>query len=169
MRLLVFVLLFSTGALAQTKDSIPVFKNEGEREAYYVKQTFKKEYKKQQHNRFDGLVKSVNNSAFTYRAITIVVNYTADDLRLIFGQSILHPGFFGGEDSLRVTDLHELKYVDNGPTCKRFSLWLFRKMFANPQVYYLELTNEKATSATSLKEFIKGAQLTFFRAGGIIL
>jgi hypothetical protein len=180
MRLLLFILLFNTNVLAQstnhnttkktnTKDSIPEFNTAGEQEEYNVLQMFKKEYKKQHYKRYSGTVKTINNLTFQFDTLTMIVNYTPTELRSIFGQGILCPSLFGSEDSLRITDLQELKYVNNGPTYKRFSLWLFRKWLANPQVYYFELTNEKATITTNLKDFIKGSQLTYFRPGGIII
>jgi hypothetical protein len=158
-----------------TIESIPKFKNSGEQEEYFVKQMFKKEYKKQYYKKYSGTIKSANKVMFQFDSLTMTVNYILSELRSIFSEGLLYPSLFGSmslfgkEDSLRITDLQELKYVDNGPTYKRFSFWLFRKWLANPQVYYFELTNEKANWTTGLKDFIKGSQLTYFRPGGIIL
>lgn len=186
MRLLLLILFFNTSALAQSinpnttkkarvKKSIPEFNTAGEQEEYNVKQIFKKEYKKEHHKKYSGTIKSIDNTTFQFDTLTMIVNYTPIELRSIFNQGLLYPSLFGSEslfgkeDSLRITDLQELKYVDNGHTFKRFSFWLFRKWLANPQVYYVELTNEKATSTTDLRNFIKGSQLTYFRPGGIII
>lgn len=180
MKALLLILIFSTRVMAQpadhkttgkadTKELQPKFNTSGEQEEYNVKQMFKKEYKKQYHKKYAGKVKPVNNITFQFDSLTLIVRYAQAELKTIFGQGILYPSLFGNEDSLRITDLQELKYVSNGSACKRFSLWLFRKWLANPQVYYFELTNETAVTVTGLKEFIKGSRLTYFNPGGIIL
>jgi hypothetical protein len=152
MKLLFLILLFNTNVLAQStsrspakkaeaKESVPEFNTAGEQEEYDVKKMFKKEYKKQQHKKYFGSIKSIDNVTFQFDTLIMTVNHTRNELRSIFYQGLLYPslfGFeslFGGKDSLRITDLQELKYVDNGPTYKRFSLWLFRNWLANPQVY----------------------------------
>jgi hypothetical protein len=46
---------------------------------------------------------------------------------------------------------------------------MFRKGFANPTVYFIELTNKKATDSTPLAEFVQGAELTFVEEGWVII
>jgi hypothetical protein len=41
--------------------------------------------------------------------------------------------------------------------------------FANPTVYFFELTNKNATATTDLITFINGAKLTFFDEGWVII
>jgi hypothetical protein len=72
-------------------------------------------------------------------------------------------------DSLIVADLEELKFLETKPTQKRFRFWMVRKGFANPTVYFFELTNEKATKDTGMASFINGSTLTFFDEGWIII
>ena len=151
------------------KELIPDFKNNAEQEEYYVKKMFKEEYKKQNFNKFPGKINIVNNSSFQFDSLIMNVFFTSTDLKTIFFRGLLYPGLFGKEDSLKITDFQELKYVNDRPHHKRFSFWLFRKWLANPQVYYIELTNDKATPATGIREFINGARLTYFRPGGFII
>lgn len=181
MRLLLIILLFySSTASSQSgkanqqkkahqKEELPDFKNNAEQEEYYVKKMFKEEYKKQTYNRFLGRIKVIDDNYLQFDSLTISVSYTSADLKTIFTEGLLYPTLFGNEDSLKITDFRELKYVNDKPQYKRFSFWLFRKWLANPQVYYIELTNNKSIPSTDLREFIKGARLTYFRPGSIII
>lgn len=81
--------------------------------------------------------------------------------------------------------LHELSQINPNPQTKRFSFWTFPKRIENPtdstsidyilstrinpDVYYFELENLNADTDMDLIEFIKGAHLTFFKYGGIII
>jgi hypothetical protein len=72
-------------------------------------------------------------------------------------------------DSLRITDFEEVPFLNKSPTIRRFRFWLFTKGFMNPTVYFIELTNENATSKTDIRSFIKDSNLTFFINGWIII
>jgi len=72
-------------------------------------------------------------------------------------------------DTLFIGELEELKFLSKDPTIKRFRFWEYRKGFANPVVYFFELTNSSADKTTSLELFIKGASLSFVKKGGIII
>jgi hypothetical protein len=181
MRLLFIILLIYAGTAwsqpykassskkTSNKEIVPDFKNNAEQEEYYVKKMFKEEYKKQTFNKFVGSKKVVNDHTFQFDNLTINIFYTSADLKTIIAEGFLYPKLLGEEDSLKITDFQELKYVNDKPQYRRFSFWLFRKLLANPQVYYIELTNDKATPGTELREFIKGAQLTYFNPGNIII
>lgn len=81
--------------------------------------------------------------------------------------------------------LQELSQINPNPQTKRFSFWTFPKRIENPAdsmsvdyilstrvnpvVYYFELVNSDADADMDLTEFIKGANLTFFKYGGIII
>ncbi len=151
------------------EEKLPEFKNNAEQEEYFVKKLFKEEYKKQSFQKFSGKIDLFNKNTYRFNTLTLEVSYTPVELRTIFSLGLLYPTLMGGEDSLKITDLQELKYLESTPTYKRFSFWLFRPWLANPQVYYIELTNESATKETDLIRFIRGAKLTFLRAGGIII
>lgn len=72
-------------------------------------------------------------------------------------------------DSLIISNLEELKFLNTMPKQRKFRFWLSRKGFANPTVYFFELTNENATSETGMSSFINGSKLTFFELGWIII
>jgi|SRR5690606_5230281 len=81
--------------------------------------------------------------------------------------------------------LQELSPINPNPQTKRFSFWTFPKRIenpadstsidyilstrVNPDVYYFELVNLDADADMDFTEFLKGARLTFFKYGGIIL
>ena len=73
------------------------------------------------------------------------------------------------KDSLTISNFEELRCLNITPTKRRFRFWLYTKGFANPTVCFLELTNSNASGKTSLASFIKGAQLTFFKKGWVII
>jgi hypothetical protein len=65
--------------------------------------------------------------------------------------------------------IEELKFLEISPRVKRFRFWLRLNGIANPFVYLFELTNENATKQTDIENFIKGASLTFFKQGWIVI
>jgi len=71
-------------------------------------------------------------------------------------------------DTLTIGEFEELKFLSTTPTIKRFRFWEYRKWSANPQVYFIELTNTFANTSTDLASFINGATLTFVKQGWII-
>jgi len=70
---------------------------------------------------------------------------------------------------LNISNLEELRFLKTSPKIKRFRFWSFRPGFANPQVYYFELTNEAANEKTSFENFIKNSNLTFIKSGHIVI
>ncbi len=106
MKLLIVILFLSNGIPAQSpektikgksnnKEVVPVFQTAGEQEEYNVKQMFKNEYKEQEHFRYNGLIKSIDNRIFVFDSSTIAVNYTPIELKAIFGEGLLYPALFG--------------------------------------------------------------------------
>lgn len=72
-------------------------------------------------------------------------------------------------DSLFIDNFEEMKFLEKTPESKRFRFWVFTKGFANPTIYFMELTNNKVTANTDLISFINGARLTFFQQGWVII
>jgi len=72
-------------------------------------------------------------------------------------------------DSLIVTDFVEFNTTKNTIKVKRFKFLLFFKGFANPTEYYIELTNDKATTDMDTVTFIDGARLTQIWKGSILI
>jgi len=71
--------------------------------------------------------------------------------------------------SYRITNVEEVKFLNISPHIKRFRFWLFNKLMLNPTVCFAELTNETATTNTSLSDFINGSELTFFMQGWVVI
>ena len=72
-------------------------------------------------------------------------------------------------DSLRISDFEELKSLSKSHKQKRFKFYLYRLGMMNPTIYYIELTNEKATKDFSLLEFMKECRVTYIEKGSILL
>jgi hypothetical protein len=190
------VLKTDTSSADSSKPVEREFKNQGEQEDYWAEQLFKKDYKKQKFEKFSGQIIITNRDTYRYGDKVLNVYNTSAELRSIFEKGIFYPEIITGNtksetkskqqlgtmtanekffynlsraDSLTITDFEELKFLSKTPQQKRFRFWLFRKGFANPITYFIELTNENATSATGIATFINGSTLTFFKEGWIII
>ena len=73
------------------------------------------------------------------------------------------------QDTATISVIEELNFLTKSPKIKRFKMWVKRHRLLNPIVYYIELTNDKATKDTDLGTFIMGSSLTFVREGRIII
>lgn len=172
------------------------FKNQGEQENYWAEIVFEKDYKKQQYNKFNGNIEIVNDNKIKFDNKTLIVHCQKEFLP-IFTSGIFYPQLIIGNgennkilskeeeeklspqdrfiynlnrnDSFSVSIFEELSFLSKSPKIKRFRFWNSRPGSANPQVYFIELTNEKANEKTSLEKFIQNAELTFIKAGHIII
>ncbi|WP_224996864.1 hypothetical protein [Cesiribacter sp. SM1] len=172
--LLPILLLGYVDCLAQTNpadiksETEPKFKNQGEQEDYWAKELFEKKYKKQVYPRFKRILITEKDNVISFGPTTIELLTNSPDLLPIFTTGLFYPRILDSH-SLRISDLEELKFLSDSPTVKRFRFWLYHPNRANPQVYFFELTNEKADENTDIKAFIEGASLTFVKDGWIIL
>jgi len=175
---LLIILLTFVSAKAQTQ---------GDHEKVLAEKYFETKYKPQLHNRYIGKVLVVNENMFKYDEEILLVYNTNKDYKVIFENGTLYPALITGDvekglvrkedlksmvfrnDSLRISNFHELTFLEKTPKVKRFEFWLFFKGFANPTVYFVELTNKNATRRTSLFEFLKNARLTFFEKAWMTL
>ena len=172
--LLLILLLSSFDCIAQNNsvdkesEAQPKFENQGQQEDYWAKQLFDKEYKKQVYPRFRRILITEKDNVISFGPTTIELLTNSPDLRPIFTTGLFYPRILNSHN-LRISDLEELKFLSDSPTVKRFRFWLYHPNRANPQVYFFELTNEKADENTDIKTFIEGASLTFVKDGWIIL
>ncbi|RZL40794.1 MAG: hypothetical protein EOP00_26115 [Pedobacter sp.] len=193
-KLLTFLLLFFI-TLANAQERI--FQNQGEQEDYWTEELFRNEYVKQSFERFKGKVTVIDKNTVTFDNKTLTIWAFEPALLEILTEGIFYPQILIGSeenqpiknseelkmmsveerisykmtknDSLKISDFEEVKFLSKSPKVKRFRFWNFRSGFANPMVYFIELTNEDATETTDLKTFIKSAQLTFVKSGWLIL
>ena len=192
-----FVSICAFPAKAQ-KDTFIVrteFNNQGEQEDYWAEKFFHEKYRKENYKRFTGDI-IVNDKSHIKFGNKILRAYFSPELKSIFTQGIFYPQLITGDsvstkkseeevrkmsdgermfynmtqnDTLSIGELEELKFLSTYPTIKRFRFWEYRKGFANPQVYFFELTNTTADKSTDFANFIKGATLTFLKGGWIIM
>ena len=155
---------------------------------------FRKNYKRQDHQCFAGMISVPGNGIYKYNEDIIIVHDTTEAIQHMFEKGILHSGLFGGgqqhaehpdvnsmsanqktlygltrTDTLYVGGITELPLLSKSAKIKRFRFLLFRKGFANPTEYYFELTNPVFKSTDPPAEFIKGASLTFFKQHSILI
>ena len=187
--LLKIILLFlPVCCLAQNKVTKPEFANQGEQEDYWARQLFDSSYVKQEYPLFSGTITIKDGEYFSFNGQVLIVSSPAE-LVPVFSGGIFYPQLITGDcgtqqgspgkkkevpalfgcDSLRISDIEELTFMATSVAQKRFRFLLWRKGFANPRLQFLELTNDRAKENMTLTEFIKGARLTFYKAGSILI
>lgn len=99
-----------------------------------------------------------------------------ENFKLIITSGLLDPEQINNSIHINICCFHELTSINPDSQTKRFSFWVFPEKTNNPSTnilnpfeYYIELKNNNANSNTSLKEFIKGAYLSFIIFGTIVI
>lgn len=168
------------------------FQTQGEQEDYWAKELFRKHYKKQKFERYQGSVQANVEGIFTYDDKVFRIINTDEKLLPIFREGIFYPNIITGNaksetkskmeldkmaqdqrmfynltrtDSLTISNFEEVAFLSKSPKYKRFRFLLFRKGSSNPTVYFIELTNKKALPTTDRETFINGSTLTFCKQG----
>ena len=189
----IFLILFVVAVYAQER----TFKNQGEQEDYWAEELFRNEYVEQSFDNFKGVISIKGKRTLTFENKTLEVWTTNPELMDIFIRGIFCPQLIIGNeesnpskskteiaqlsdkekfkywisknDTLQISNFEELEFMNKSPQKKKFRFWNHSSGLANPQVYLLELTNNKASKDTDLKTFIQEAKLTFLKAGWIII
>lgn len=182
-----FLLLFVVIANAQKNE----FKNQGEQENALAEQFFEKKYVKQSFEKFQGKITVTDKTNITFNNKTLQFWDIKPELLQVFTEGIFYPQILLGKeenniiksesellsereaalynfkrnDKLRISNFEELVSLSKSPKVKRFRFLNYSFAPMNPQVYFIELTNENATENTDLNSFIKGAKLTFVCLG----
>lgn len=189
--LLKFIFLFlPLLGFAQVKSKPPEFETQGEQEAYWAKELFESFYIKQKYPVFKGTLSIKDEKYFAFNGQVLIVSTNAAELKSIFSKGIFYPQIITGDcptqkpdsgdkqnkvvelfscDSLTISSIEELKFPNTSIKQKRFRFYLWRNGLANPQLQMIELTNDKAKKNITLADFIKGAHLTFYKAGSILI
>ena len=165
----------SQGQTIQTKsgstNTIKEFKNQGEQEDSLAAQLFKKNYLRQKFEKYDDTIVTSGDTVKYAGKYFLVL--TADKYKPIFSSGIFYPTIIAGQSKrdykLAISNFEELKFLNHSPTQKRFRFWLNRNTLINPTVCFIELTNQNATDETDIETFIRGASLTFYKEGWIII
>lgn len=164
--LFVFLIACTTHKHQLARQLAPIFNNQGDQENYLVNKFFEDSYKKEKFPRYNGSIQLEGN-ILRYGNDTVNIGDTSV-LRLVFTSGIIYPKLFKC-NKLGISDVEEKSPSNLSIKIKRFEFWAFLPRMANPTVYVFELTNEKATKDMPIAEFIKGAKLTFFKEGWIII
>lgn len=157
--------------ISASSDTTKVFKNQGEQENDWTKQFFEKNYSKQNFPKYDSTIVTKGDTVRYSDKYFLV--WTAAEFKPIFYSGIFYPTIITGPSKrdyrLTISNFEELKFLNYSPTVKRFSFWLNRNTLLNPTVCFIELTNQNATDKTDIENFIRGASLTFYKEGWIII
>jgi hypothetical protein len=194
--IIIISILFSLPFYASAQKE---FKNQGEQEDYWTEQIFSNSYRKYNIERFKGNIIILNESLLKYDTTVLRVFTPDNSLMQIFKLGIFYPDVFLKEivdtikikgisandtsvadnkrelsdlfkhDTISISNIEELKSLNPSIKVKRFKFWVFHNWLANPSVYFIELTNDDATSETDLLNFIEGAKLTFIKNGWLII
>jgi hypothetical protein len=165
--LIVIILLFFTACgthkkvLVASNNHDHHFNNQGEQENYWAEELFKLEYKKQRIKRYNGYIRILDENHISYGKLLLQFD-TNSKFKEIFTTGIFYPGLISN-CNLIISDLEEQSFLSHSIKVKRFKLLILTPYFTNPTVYFLEITNNKATDKTDLENFIKGSKLTFLK------
>jgi len=120
---------------------------------------------------YPSLVLSANNGNDSTFKVKLIVRLSKsdDDRNGLAGNSQMDSTSVPNLDSLSMGRFEELKTLETSPHQKRFRCVLMIKGLLNPQLYYLEFSNEKATDHTDFATFMHGAALTFLRRGSVLI
>jgi len=162
----------------------------------FAKEVFKKDYKKQNLERFNGQVVKIDESTFRFGDKVLIVDTEDNRLMDIFSSGIFHPDIIdknratkplmktqsdtmteseqvfynlSRNDSTTIGNLEELKKLNPDSKTKRFVFWLYQKGMMNPTECYFEIFNKNGTKQMTIEEFIKDSNLTFYHRGTIII
>lgn len=181
------IIMFDNHLFAQTQ---------GQQEEKLAQDIFNKNTKIQDYPKFTGQITRLDSNSFKFDEKTLIVDNPSEGLKILLVNGIFYPNIIVGNtvaviktkqqldslsvsqkvlynmfrtDSLRISDFEELKSLSESPKQKRFKFYLYRLGIMNPTIYYVELTNEKATKDFSVLEFMKGCRVTYIEKGSILL
>jgi hypothetical protein len=192
--ILIYFLIISNPIIAQKELN---FRNQGEVENHQSIKFFDSAYVKNTIPRYKNSIEVLNNNNFKFNDKVLTIWNTNLNLYGIFSEGILYPQLFVGtektipkktkeeilsmsdierinyrmnqNDSVKISDLEELKFLSKSHKIKRFRFWYYVPGFNNPQVYFIELINKKATRKMKIDDFIKGSELTFIKGAWLII
>jgi hypothetical protein len=172
----VLLLLFfpTLGCFAQQmhkqkiKEKLENFSNQGEQENYQATKLFEKYYKKEKYQKYNGEIKTLDENHILYGTTLLEVYNCEKELESIFTTGIFYPQILN-TDTVRISNVQSQHFLSNSPKVRRFKLWVHTKGLLNPYVYFIELTNIKATKKTSTLDFLKECKLSFVKDGWLII
>jgi hypothetical protein len=187
LQILLIIVMFDSHLFAQTQ---------GQEEEKWAKDIFKKRAQIQNYPKFSGKIIKLDNNSFKFDEKTLIVDNPSEGLKALLQNGIFYPNIIVGNsvaiiktkqeldsltdtqrvfynmtrtDSITISDFEELRSLSKPPKQKRFKFYLYSIGMMNPTVFYIELTNEKATRNCSLIEFMNGSRVTYIEKGSLLL
>ena len=137
--------------------------------------------------KFTGLT-VISKDTIKFDCSCIIIHDTAPEIKKIFEHGLVFPDLiYGastrgdkfefkksfGADTLSISDVKELHFLNQKPDTKCFSFLLWQRStyprILNPSLYLFELTNEKEKSQSPNKVFIQKAKVTAFGFCSILI
>jgi hypothetical protein len=127
---------------------------------------------------------NVSKDTIKFDSSFIAIQATDPEIKKIFEIGLVFPDLIYGAstrsdkfefknifsaDTLSISNVKELHFPNQRAETKCFSFLLWHKMMANPSLYIFELTNETATSKTTMTTFIEKAKVTAFGFCSILI
>ena len=159
----------SSSSSDTAKEKKQDFANQGEEENYWAVQFFNTEYKNQTFENLEDSSIFISEDTIKYGNKILEIKGINPEFKPIFKKQISYLDVIPYPDTISICCVQELNFLDISPKIKRFSCWLFRMGFANPTVYFIELTNDNANDKTDLENFMVGAKITFFKSGWVVI
>lgn len=110
-------------------------------------------------------IELVDDNPVRYDGKTLLIN-CKPELKPLFTNGMRYPEIFNSQD-IKIGGIEEISFLNNSVQVKRFKFFLSTSYLANPVIYFFELTNKKASAATTLADFIMGCKLTFVKQGWV--
>lgn len=148
------------------------YANQGEYENHLAEQHFSQDYEVKQYQKFNGniLKDSLDEYNIVYfDSLRVILDVEDEVYRRVFTEGILNPKHLYHSQSMQVCCFEELTHLNKTGTHRRFKFWVFEEGMANPLEYLIELTNGKATSQTTLSEFLNKAAVTHISEPRVII
>ena len=181
---IIFCLIFSVSVFGQKKEALST-KNQK------ATQHFKNDCKKKNHKKFEGKITTTDNKIL-FDDKVFFFDKSDKMTSTILQQGLIYPQILteyqmqkfltettdksqkrflklqkDPKASFDVTNFNvkifELSFLDSNEKTKRFKLISKNKNLPNSVVYFIEITNSKATKNISLEEFLKDAKLTYLQ------
>ncbi len=125
----------------------------------------------------------ISKDTIKFGSSCIIIHETHPEIKKLFELGLVFPDLIygastrgdkfefkktSGADTLSISNVKELHFLNQKADTKCFSFLLWHKMMANPSLYLFEITNETGNSNTT-KIFIEKAKVTAFGFCSILI
>ncbi|MFD2246146.1 hypothetical protein [Pontibacter ruber] len=153
-------------------DEKRTYANQGEYANRLAEQYFSQDLETKKYQKFNGSILKDSLSEYKvvyFDSLRIILDIEDEVYQRVFTEGIINPKHLYHSQSMQICCFEELIHLNKNGNHRRFRLWVFEKGIANPFEYLIELANGKATSQTTLSEFLNKAEVTHISEPTVIL